>query len=143
MSGEQEKLKNDYQVGYGKPPVKSRFSKGRSGNPTGKRRPPDEAEHASRLIRQEVFRLLTIREGDKVTRMPALQAVLRSQITSAAKGNIQAQRAVLKSVQDFTVAAGARRSEGVASKRPNKDMNDMSDEELMAILGVAQNEQKP
>jgi len=143
MSGEQEKLKNDYQVGYGKPPVKSRFSKGRSGNPTGKRRRPDEAEHARRLIRQEVFRLLTIREGDKVTRMPALQAVLRSQITSAAKGNIQAQRAVLKSVQDFTVAAGARRSEGVASKRLNQDINHMSDEELMAVLGVAQNEQKP
>src|SRR5258705_2099776 len=101
MSGEKEKLKDVYQVGYGKPPVKSRFSKGQSGNPTGKRRSPDGAERVRILIRREAYRLVTIREGDKVMRMPALQALLRSQITCAAKGNIAAQRAVVKAVQEI------------------------------------------
>jgi hypothetical protein len=29
---------HDYEVGYGKPPIKTRFHKGRSGNPGGRRR---------------------------------------------------------------------------------------------------------
>jgi hypothetical protein len=33
-----------------------------------------EAERAKKIICQEAYRLLTIREGDRVTRMPALQA---------------------------------------------------------------------
>ena len=45
--------------------------------------------------------MLNLREGDKVTRIPALQAVLRSQIALAAKGNGPAQRAVVKTVQEM------------------------------------------
>ena len=60
------------RVGYGRPPVHSRFRKGQSGNPTGKRR-HGEAERVEALIRQEVHRLVTVREGDTVTKMPALQ----------------------------------------------------------------------
>jgi hypothetical protein len=86
-------------VGYGRPPVHSRFRKGQSGNPTGKRR-HGEAERAEALIRQEVYRLLNVREGDAVTKMPALQAVIRSLINCAAKGNVPAQRAFLKLAQE-------------------------------------------
>src|ERR1700747_2330379 len=91
-------------VGYGKPPAHSRFRKGQSGNPSGKRR-PGEAGDAQALIRQEASRLLTIREGDKISRIPALQAVIRSQIASAAKGSVPAQRAVFKAVQDIEAEA--------------------------------------
>jgi Family of unknown function (DUF5681) len=125
-------------VGYGRPPVHSRFRKGKSGNPTGKRK-YGETGDAQALIRQEAYRLLTIREGDKVTRMPALQAVIRSQIASAAKGNVPAQRAVIKGIQDMEVEARAR-STGAASKKLNKDGNDITDEELMDILKAAQND---
>jgi hypothetical protein len=125
-------------VGYGKPPVHSRFRKGKSGNPTGKRK-HGEAERAEALIRQEAYRLLNVREGEKVTRMPALQAVIRSQITAAAKGNVAAQRALVKIVQDIEDAR-ARRTAGTANKKLNKDGNDITDEELMDILKAAQND---
>jgi hypothetical protein len=122
-------------VGYGRPPVHSRFRKGQSGNPTGKRK-HGEAERAEALIRQEAYRLLTVREGDKVSRMPALQAVIRSQIAAAAKGNVTAQRA-LDVLHDFDEGARARRT-GTANKKLNKDGNDITDEELMEILKAAQ-----
>jgi hypothetical protein len=125
-------------VGYGKPPVHTRFRKGKSGNPTGKRK-HGEAARAEALIRQEVYRLLTVREGDAVKKMPALQAVIRSQIAAAAKGNVTAQRAVVKIVQDIEDAR-ARRTGASANKKLNKDGNDITDEELMDILSAARND---
>jgi len=140
MSAKKKKApaRDSSPVGYGRPPVHSRFRKGKSGNPTGKRK-HGETGDAQALIRQEAYRLLTIREGDKVTRMPALQAVIRSQIASAAKGNVPAQRAVIKGIQDMEGEARAR-STGAASKKLNKDGNDITDEELMDILKAAQND---
>ena len=62
------------------------------------------------LMRQEAYRLLTVREGDKVKRMPALQAVLRSRIACAAKGNVPAQRVLVKAMQEMDTETGARRT---------------------------------
>jgi hypothetical protein len=125
-------------VGYGRPPVHSRFRKGQSGNPTGKRRHGVVGD-AQALIRQEAYRQLTVREGDKVTRMPALQAVVRGQIASAAKGNVGAQRAFLKVVQDVENARACT-SGGTANKKHSKDVNDVPDEELMNVVRAAQND---
>jgi Family of unknown function (DUF5681) len=124
-------------VGYGKPPVHSRFRKGQSGNPTGKRR-HGGAERAEALIWKEAYRLLTVREGNAVKKMPALQAVIRSQIAAAAKGNVTAQRALVKVVQDIEDAQASRT--GTANKKLSKDVNDITDEELMDILKAAQND---
>jgi Family of unknown function (DUF5681) len=136
MSG---KKKPPGPVGYGRPPVHSRFRKGQSGNPSGKRRPED-AERSKKLIRQEAYRLLTIREGDKVTRMPALRAVLRSQIASAAKGNVAAQRAVIKAAQEIEAEERASRTGGIEKRKSGKDVNDVTDEELMAIANQGKTE---
>jgi hypothetical protein len=141
MSAKKKKapVQDSAPVGYGKPPVHSRFRKGQSGNPTGKRR-HGEAERAQALIWKEAYRSLTLREGDKLTRMPALQAVARSLMTCAVKGNVPAQRAVFKAVQDIEAEARARRTGGTANKKLNKDGNDITDEELMDILKAAQND---
>ena len=87
-----------YEVGYGKPPVHTRFRKGQSGNPSG--RPKRKAtERAKEIALQEAYRLVPVRGGDKIVKIPAIQAVHRSQIALAAKGNGPAQRAVLRTVQ--------------------------------------------
>jgi|HubBroStandDraft_1064217.scaffolds.fasta_scaffold107245_2 hypothetical protein len=130
MSGEK---KSHGPVGYGSPPVHSRFRKGQSGNPSGKRR-PDEAERAKKLIRQEAYRLLTIREGQKVTKMPTLQAVVRSHFASAAKGSVAAQRAVVKTLQDIEAEDRARSTGGTENRKLSRDVNDVTDAELMAIV---------
>ncbi|HEY6257895.1 MAG TPA: DUF5681 domain-containing protein [Xanthobacteraceae bacterium] len=121
-------------VGYGRPPVHSRFRKGQSGNPAGRLR-QSEGKRARKLILQEAFRMLNLREGDKVTRIPALQAVLRSQIALAAKGNGPAQRAVVKTVQDIEAEVRAHGTSGAANRKLGKDLSDLTDQELMAILG--------
>src|SRR5215208_7957735 len=99
-----------YEVGYGKPPVHSRFRKGQSGNPSGRPR-RKSTERAKDIALQEAYRLVPVREGDKIVKMPALQAVHRSQIALAAKGNGPAQRAVFRVVQAIEKEAHDRNME--------------------------------
>jgi hypothetical protein len=87
-----------YRAGYGKPPLHKQFRKGQSGNPGGRPRRA-ASERAKALALREAYRTVTVKERGRVLALPAIQAILRSQIALAAKGNVQAQRAVLEAIQ--------------------------------------------
>jgi hypothetical protein len=103
-----------YEVGYGRPPVNTRFRKGVSGNPRGGSRAQRTAR-ARALALKEAYRLVTVREGDKVTSLPAIQAVMRSQVALAVKGNGPAQRAMIAAIhameQELAAETAAREKE--------------------------------
>jgi uncharacterized protein DUF5681 len=92
-----ENKPRSYEVGYGKPPMHTRFRKGVSGNPRGGSR-TQRAARVSALALKEAYRMVTVREGDKVTSLPAIQAVMRSQVALAVKGNGPAQRALIAAI---------------------------------------------
>jgi hypothetical protein len=99
--GGRKRLPSDsksYEVGYGKPPLHTRFSKGQSGNPGGRPRGMTSGR-ANELALREAYRLVTVREGDKVVKLPAIQAVIRSLVALAARGNGTAQRALIEMIQ--------------------------------------------
>ena len=109
-----------YQVGYGKPPLHTRFQKGTSGNPSGRPR-RGATERAKALVLKEAYRSVTVREGDRVASLPAIQAVLRSQMAAAAKGNVAAQRAFVSTVQAIELEyalAEQQRAAAQAAKGP-------------------------
>lgn len=91
-----------YKVGYKKPPERTRFKKGQSGNPKG--RPLGSKNmHGNRLeniVMQEVYRLIPVNEGGKQARMPLLQAMMRSMGISALKGQVRTQRTILDLVRE-------------------------------------------
>jgi Family of unknown function (DUF5681) len=126
MSKASKKCHKDYAVGYGKPPVHNQFRKGQSGNPTG-RPPASEVDRARALVMQEAYRKVTVREGDKVTEMPALKAVLRGLVARAVKGSVAAQREILRNIQAIeaeTLSARNNKSD------PNERLEDLTNEQL-------------
>src|SRR5499427_1991097 len=89
-----------YEVGYRKPPRHTQFQKGHSGNPGGRpRRLP--AERLEELALYEAYRTTIVMEDGHAIPMPAIQAVLRRQLESAASGNVRAQRDILTMIRDI------------------------------------------
>ena len=92
---------SDYEVGYGKPPVHSRFKPGESGNPRGRpkgaksalnREPATNAERLNPIVLDEAYRMIGVRDGDRLVEIPAIQVIIRSIVLTAAKGNQRSQR---------------------------------------------------
>jgi hypothetical protein len=132
MAGKAKELQDSkYEVGYRRTPIHSRFQKGRSGNPGGRPRGMSVVR-ANTLVLKEAYRPVTVREGDKVVKMPAIQAVLRSQTSLAAKGNGPAQRAMLETVQTIE-----RENAQVCKEETKKEITPMTETEIARGLAFA------
>lgn len=95
--------KKPYRVGYGKPPLETRFKPGQSGNRKGRSKKQgktdaggiNSAEDLWRLIYFEGTRRAKVKEHDgKEHEVPAIQSVYRAELDRAAKGKGSAKLAV-------------------------------------------------
>ena len=74
---------DDYAIGYGRPPLRTRFQSGRSGNPKGR---PKGSKNFSTLIAEELAQPVVLTENGKRKRMSKRQA-LAKQLTNRALSN--------------------------------------------------------
>ena len=80
------------QTGYKSPPVKNRFQKGRSGNPSGR---PKESRNLSTVLAEVLNQPVTLRQGGKSSQVSKGDAVIGVLMNMASKGERQAVDAVI------------------------------------------------
>jgi hypothetical protein len=87
--------RDDYEVGYGKPPKERQFKKGISGNRKGR---PKGSKNLATLLNEIASELIPLTEGGKSKKVSRLEGVLRIQMNSALKGD---PRAIKDTVQMY------------------------------------------
>lgn len=94
----------NYEVGYGKPPTGSRFRKGQSGNPAGRRKgsknriPAMQDERLKTIILEEAYRNIRVREGEKTVSLPVIRAAVRTMANKGLKGETRSLNRFLEMV---------------------------------------------
>jgi hypothetical protein len=86
---------DDDRVGYCRPPKHSRFKKGQSGNPRGRRRPHPYGE-AENPLRMYMLEEMTVKVQGKKVRMPAIDVIIKSIINKAAAGDHRSQKLLIQ-----------------------------------------------
>ena len=110
-------LRDNYEVGYGKPPKDSQFIKGQSGNPKGRPKGARSKTKAltnqalNQVILDEAYRNIRVIEETGPVTMPIAKAVTRSIAVNAAKGNPRSQKLLVDMIRKTEDAEMALRNE--------------------------------
>lgn len=79
----------DYKVGYGRPPLASRFKPGNPGNPTGRRK---RRKTVGEIIRDTMTRRIEVRENGRPRRVTLQEVIVLNLARAAAQGDGKAIR---------------------------------------------------
>jgi hypothetical protein len=82
---------NDGKTGYKRPPVKSRFRKGQSGNPFGRRK---GQRNLPAVLNEILAQTVTVKQGNKSERMTKGEAAIKMIMSKAQNGDRRAIDAV-------------------------------------------------
>jgi hypothetical protein len=94
----------DYAIGYGKPPIRSRFRKGRSGNPGGRPR----GKRLATLLREALSETAMIEINGRPRRVSRGQATVALLIDRAAEADPRWMKLLLDLVQKLDIGGDAR-----------------------------------
>jgi Family of unknown function (DUF5681) len=104
----------DYDIGYGRPPKKSQFRPGQSGNPTGRRK---ASPTIGARLRELVHSKVAVTEQGRTRRISRLDVMLRQLGNDAMRGDKRAFKLLMEFLHRYDVAVeGTVRSEEMASE---------------------------
>jgi hypothetical protein len=93
-----ERVKSNppYKVGYAKPPKHTRFTKGRSGNPSGR---PAGSTNLATMVTEELTKTVFIVENGRRTKIPKIRAAFRQALNKAMMGDFKALQQIVTMVR--------------------------------------------
>lgn len=101
-----------YKVGYGKPPKATRFKKGVSGNPSGRRK---GSRNLATDLAAELGEHITVREGGQPRRMSKQRALIKALMAKALQGDAKALTSLLALYARFVSDMPEREDQGVGA----------------------------
>ena len=120
--GEESPPPTDYSVGYGRPPIASRFKSGVSGNTRGR---PKGSRNLKTQIEEAMTAHIAIQEGTKTKRVSRIAGVVLRQLQKALMGDGPAAITVIKmALQLGLLADPAGNSGEVALNREDQQILD-------------------
>lgn len=95
MAKQAKEFKEDYEIGYQKPPKDTRFVKGQSGNPSG--RPPGSKNWAT-ILNAALQQKVTVLENGSSKQVTKIEAATMQLVNKAASGDSFSIRLMLNLV---------------------------------------------
>lgn len=90
-----------YTIGYGRPPLHSRFKPGQSGNPRGK---PKGRKSYRTIVAATLHEKITVQTPRGRKRMTKLEALIQTNMNNALKGDPRATDHILKIAREHGLA---------------------------------------
>ena len=91
----------DYEVGYGKPPVTTRFKKGTSGNPSGRAKKIPQLFDPGDVLQSIDNEELVVVDNGRRKRMPKSEIHFRHLFTKAIKSDLKAARLIARMARKY------------------------------------------
>lgn len=135
---EETKEEAGYAIGYGKPPLGSRFKPGQSGNPRGR---PKGAKALNTIVRDTLTQKVAVRTANGEKRISRIEAALHKTVELAMKGNPRALAQLIKLYAD----AVPETKSGADELMPTEDLTatDIAMlEEVLVMLTAAEGRPK-
>ena len=88
----------DYVVGYGKPPLHTRFQKGRSGNPNGR---PRGRKNMSTLLSDALNGSVIVVENGRRKKITKREAIVTQLVNKSAAADLKATQIVLAMLREL------------------------------------------
>ena len=85
-------------VGYGRPPIETRFKPGTSGNPRGR---PRGVKSIGKLLVEALARRVTVQEGGRARKMRVQDIIVQGVVNDAARRNPQALKLLFALVDRY------------------------------------------
>ena len=86
-------MSDDYEIGYGRPPMNTRFKNGQSGNPKGR---PRGTKNFATDLQEELSETIPVREGNRRVRVTKQRAMIKRVIQKALEGDIRSIEVLVK-----------------------------------------------
>jgi uncharacterized protein DUF5681 len=96
-------VSDNYEVGWGKPPLDTRFGKGQSGNPKGR---PRGTKNLKTDLMEELRETIVVREGDRTVRMSKQRAMIKTVMNKSLKGDARAIITLIRMMTRFAEPNG-------------------------------------
>ena len=109
--------KRDDEVGYRKPPRRTRFRKGQSGNPRGR---PSGAKNLSTMLSEALNELVIVAENGRRRKITKRKAIIMQVVNRAAKGYWRDTKLILDIEQDIERRTDAAAPEAAAFGEADK-----------------------